>query len=387
MNISYQLKSPKEKLSPIRIVITHKGKVYRKSLGISINPTEWRRGKPTNVKILKLVNNLTACLNDRLSPLSDHEDIEFCLSCIHDGVFNDSVKEVLGEGVKFMDYFAEWAERDSTSKRQRKLTYNVIKDIMGTTYDWDDVDDKYLYCLTNSMKRREYGVNYMGNIIQRLKSVMEEGRKLGYHNNTAHQSFKRLKEDAFAIALTPEEMQKLWDAELLPGESRARDLAWLGYLTASRFSDYSRINATNVQNGTLRFVQQKTDDPVVIPCSPKVTAILERNKGRAPRMCQQVFNRKIKDVCKKVGFNEIIEVPKSYKQTKGWSMDKKVEKWELVSSHTFRRSGATALYKSGVPIRVCRYLTGHKSDSQFLKYIKIDREEGLAMLEKSAFFM
>ena len=386
MNISYQLKSPKEKLSPIRIVITHRGRVYRKSLGISVSPTEWRRGKPVNVKVLKMVNSLTARLNERLSPLSDHEDIEFCLSCIHDGVFNDSVKDVLGQGVKFMDYFREWSERDSSSRNQRRLTYNVIKDIMGTAYGWDNVDDRYLYCLTNSMKRRGYGVNYMGNIIQRLKTVMEEGRKLGYHDNTAHQSFKRMREDAFAIALTPEDMQRLWDADLLPGESRARDLAWLGYLTAARFSDYSRISESNVHDGVLRFVQQKTDDPVAIPCSPKIRTVLERNGGRAPKMCQQVFNREIKEVCRKVGITDFVEVPKSFRQTKGWPASKRVEKWELVSSHTFRRSGATALYKSGVPIRVCRYLTGHKSDSQFLKYIKIDREEGLSMLEQSAFF-
>ena len=124
----------------------------------------------------------------------------------------------------------------------------------------------------------------------------------------------------------------------------------------------------------------------MIPCSPKIKAILERNNGRAPKMADQVFNREIKNVCRKVGITDVIQVPISTRRKKGWDDNKAVEKWEMVSSHSFRRSGASALYRSGVPARVVRYLTGHTTDKQLFKYIKIDKEEGLELLARSGFF-
>ena len=35
MNIHFNLKSTADKVSPIRVIITHKGKVYRKAVGLS----------------------------------------------------------------------------------------------------------------------------------------------------------------------------------------------------------------------------------------------------------------------------------------------------------------------------------------------------------------
>lgn len=59
---------------------------------------------------------------------------------------------------------------------------------------------------------------------------------------------------------------------------------------------------------------------------------------------------------------------------------------DMVSSHTARRTGATLLYKSGVPIKQCMMITGHKSESTFLGYIRISKEENAELLSKNPFF-
>jgi hypothetical protein len=51
-------------------------------------------------------------------------------------------------------------------------------------------------------------------------------------------------------------------------------------------------------------------------------------------------------------------------------------KYELISSHTSRRSGATNLYKLGVLSNMeMRSITGHQSEKVFEKYIRVGLSE------------
>ena len=51
-------------------------------------------------------------------------------------------------------------------------------------------------------------------------------------------------------------------------------------------------------------------------------------------------------------------------------------KWELVSSHTARRSGVTNMYKQGLlNTREMMSITGHKTEDVFAHYIKLGTTE------------
>ena len=51
-------------------------------------------------------------------------------------------------------------------------------------------------------------------------------------------------------------------------------------------------------------------------------------------------------------------------------------KWELVSSHTGRRSGITNLYKTGLlDSREIMSISGHKNEAVYKEYIKISVSE------------
>ena len=62
------------------------------------------------------------------------------------------------------------------------------------------------------------------------------------------------------------------------------------------------------------------------------------------------------------------------------------QKFELITTHTARRSGATNMFNAGIPtIRIMK-ITGHKTEKAFMKYIKISQEENAKSLSDHPFF-
>ena len=53
----------------------------------------------------------------------------------------------------------------------------------------------------------------------------------------------------------------------------------------------------------------------------------------------------------------------------------KYKKWELIHTHTARRTGATLMYLSGMDIYDIMKITGHSSPAMLKKYIKADQLE------------
>lgn len=62
------------------------------------------------------------------------------------------------------------------------------------------------------------------------------------------------------------------------------------------------------------------------------------------------------------------------------------KKYEMIASHTARRSFATNAYLAGIPIARIMMLTGHQSETSFFKYIKIRGDENAEELARHAFF-
>ena len=118
--------------------------------------------------------------------------------------------------------------------------------------------------------------------------------------------------------------------------------------------------------------QQKTGAKVSIPCNSKLKAILEKYDYQLPHMLDQVINRNIKEVAKKAGLTELVEI----ETTRGGTPKKEmVEKYKLVHTHTARRTGATLMYLAGIDIYDIMKVTGHSSPKMLKKYIKADSLE------------
>ena len=63
-------------------------------------------------------------------------------------------------------------------------------------------------------------------------------------------------------------------------------------------------------------------------------------------------------------------------QKKGMTRtQKKVNKFELITFHTARRSFATNEYLAGTPTHTIMAITGHRTEKAFLTYIKVTRRQ------------
>ena len=379
-NLVYQSKE----VSPVRLVVSHNGEKFRKSVGVSVRTKLWNQKARTIDKMCKdadawaILGPIHARLIEKEVSVHRRADV---LSAI---------KYALGEdfspsSTHLWDYFKEWSERETPSKRFRKLAYERLADMMGTDEDWVDIDGDWLFRFEQKANALGYSPNYKSTLLAKLKTVMNEGLARGLHTNEAFKEFKTAYAQADTIALTQEEVDMLWNADLKGIQARARDCFIVGVYCAGRFQDYSKLSEDNVSDGKLRYVQRKTGETVIIPCSPRISAVFARNDGQCPKISEQEVGREIKKICRSLGgsFLNIVELRK---ENGGKIVVEKKCRCDMVSCHTARRTGASILYKSGVPIRVCRFLTGHSNDAMFMKYVRLSKEEGADILAKSDFF-
>jgi len=57
-------------------------------------------------------------------------------------------------------------------------------------------------------------------------------------------------------------------------------------------------------------------------------------------------------------------------------------KWEMVMTHTARRSFCTNMYLRGIPTPTIMAISGHRTEKNFYKYIKADGMEHAIMMKK-----
>lgn len=371
----------------IRLIVSSNGKKFKKSTGLSIDLALWNqkakslRAKCKDEKVYKKLNHIhIRMLEAEDKDMAPMDAINYGLT----GKVSVSTSELKRRmRPTFWEYFDDWGRRESSSKRQRALAVRKIAGLMGRNDDWEDIDSAYWLRLMRKLEDMGYSVNYRWNIGTRLKVAMHEGFKMKYHSNTDFQEFRCKKEKTESIALTPDEIELIWNykprTELY---RKCRDLFLIGYYTGSRFSDYSRLTKDNINNGMVEFYQQKTDDKVVIPASPRLIALLKRNRGIAPKVEPVVFNRYIKTIAKEAGICGVVQLSKAKRKPDGSA----TYRWEMVSSHTARRSLITNLYLSGVSAKDCMSISGHKSLSSFQTYLCISLEDSIVRLKDNPVF-
>lgn len=371
----------------IRLVVSHAGEKIKQSTGLTIDPSLWNQKAKTlpakcrDRRVWEKLRPIHLRLAEREITASSREDV---LRAIDYALTGEDRPASEFTRPSFWTYFREWGERPSPVQRQRRLYPNVVAKLMGTREDWEQIDSAYYFRLCRRMDEYGCSVNYKGAIISKLKVVMNEGYKQKFHHNEEFRQFKRMSEVPETIALTKDEAEALWIGEgFTHMERKAADLFTIGMLSVARWEDYSRLTMDNISNGMLNYEQLKTGRTVILPASPRLVEALERNGGRAPSLSQQKFNEAIKRCCRKIGMTSKVHLSRS----KGaFRVSESVERCELVSSHTARRTGATQLYLSGVPEKRLMMLTGHTTSSNLMRYIRITKEENAQILSSHSFF-
>lgn len=98
-----------------------------------------------------------------------------------------------------------------------------------------------------------------------------------------------------------------------------------------------------------------------------------------PKVLSYKFNERLKELGKLAKLKQKVEIVRK----KGVNRMAEVsQKWELMSSHTCRRSFCTNMYLAGFPAEELMKISGHKSPAAFVRYIKVDNKQAADRLKE-----
>ena len=345
-----------------------------------------------------------SALNQRLEKLaSDYRQAYWLLKSINKKITAQSLMDkvdaengVVNKSNKTLMNFIESYIENSSFKvkfgtiKSYKTTHSVLKRFQAhrrSRIDFDSIDLNFHDEFTTYLSRElNYSGNTVGKHIKNIKVFMNEARERGLTNNSEYlkKGFKVFKEEIDSIYLNEEEIKNLYDLDL-SGKERlafARDLFIVGCYTGLRFSDFTQIKPENIRKGMISLRTQKTNEMVIVPVHPMIEDIMKKYKGKysnslPPAFTNQVMNNYLKEIGK---LAEFIESTLIIKTIGGRKISKTFKKYELISTHTARRSFATNLYLQGFPAISIMKITGHRSEKNFMKYIKISPHQNAEKL-------
>lgn len=268
------------------------------------------------------------------------------------------------------------------TKREYARTYDYIQQYEKKNkvrLDFGDIDQGFMTSFVGFLQSLDLATNTIAHKIISLKALMRAAVERELTSNERWKYYKNATEETESVALDEEELERIRKCNLRrhPHLAEIRDLFLMIAWTGLRFSDVIRLRPEHIQDDMIVIQQQKTNNYVTIPIHPVFKEIWERYGGIPLTISNQKFNDHIKDVCKAARIRT--KVLKSI--TKGGKkVTTQYEKWQLVSSHTGRRSFATNLYKSGFPSISIMKITGHKTEAAFLRYIKVTPQEHAKLL-------
>ncbi|MFW5777748.1 MAG: site-specific integrase [Bacteroidota bacterium] len=418
----------KGKLSKIFVRVYHNKIDVKAQSGQQIEPENWNPKRSRVRDLADLPESFK--INTTLDHLETHLRAEFrkiSIESINKEWMDQSIKqfyeqasgkvqpkEVVNKGetlFEFIRKFIDNAPRRINYKTNSPPCYKQIREYERTFYylqefakskkrklDFDDIDLDFYYdfvdflqstqirTLKNGKIKKIPGLakNTTGKKIQTLKiflnAAVEQGIKVNPHFKS--QRFVAMKEESESIYLSESEIKQIQDLDLSENKrlEKARDLFLVGCYTGLRYSDWDKITDNNLSDGFLELKQSKTGNPVVIPLHPVITEMIRKYDNKLPTVItNQKFNEYLKEVAKMAELTT--EVTKTI-TIAGKKVTRKYEKWELVTTHTGRRSFATNLYKKGFPTLNIMQITGHRTESSFLKYIKVTPREHAEKLKQ-----
>ena len=316
--------------------------------------------------------------------------------------------------ILFLENFLEGIKNGRIKNKAENYTPNTCKvwsNFLGilkrfiqiSPFTWKDINKALADRFVSFMEKNGYMVTSINKYIICFKAMIQNAMDQELHNNLiALRAFSKKKiqetDKAKEIYLTKAELQALYEMPLEGLKDKVRDVFLVGCYTCQRFSDYARLekeNFTKTAKGTkvVRIVQEKTGNDVVIPIlNDNLLHIAEKYGYDIPKVNDVILNRYIKQILKELSSTvpslarkerTLLTMKEREKEKQGlvsFERDNKgyviKPRYELVSSHTARRSGITNLYLSGnFDTYQMMSISGHRDEKTFYEYIKLSSDE------------
>lgn len=425
----------------IRVSITIKGTRYLTSTGLKATPAKWDDARQQARKGSSNAAGMTwSVLNAALARISEHF-ATYESDCILKNI-TPSVDELKAEYARAFGRRKSTPATEAIERASRKIDFWGYYDLFirdrSQANQWTITTHKKF----NTLKRHiagwkerptfkdfdEAGLNdfvgYLRVERQLLNSTIDKQVRLtkcflrwaalkGHNNNLAFQSFSpKLKAaNNQVVFLEWEELMRVYNYEVpregsvvtlhrADGEEytkeihasrglrATRDIFCFCCFTSLRYSDAANLKLANIGDDSFTITTIKTSDTITIELNKYARAVLERCAGESvdgyalPRLTNQKMNKYLKELCELCEINQ----PVSHTYFRGSERtDVTMPKYEMVGTHTGRRTFICNALMLGIPAEIVMKWTGHADYKSMKPYVDIAnsaKAKAMSMFDK-----
>ena len=438
VNFNFNLlsKSASEENATIRVIVRfgEQRKEVKLSTGIKVAKTIWdnksQRLIISDDKYSIRVNRENRKTNKILDAISERIVTMFKQSTVRDNIYSSVeamkkeltaiLNEVFGKEQKeeerktqgATDWMLKYIDSDRidthtmryvserTKNHQRTVVHRLIQFLtdckLPNSFD-TFTSVKFEQQYTNwAYKMKNYKQNTVIATFGVLKPLLNAAKKDGIEiDDTNYKELQGKGKDVDNIYLTEDEITNIYNLDIKAlKESRdidrkstieeTRDLFVIAAWTGLRRSDIAHLSdavwSVDGDNDLLTITAEKTKRQIVIPLHPYVKELYKKYDGRFPKLGDKAnVNRQLRALGQLAKVDTIVPIVEN---RGGKVTTYNYRKFELIGFHSARRSFATNMYKRGVPSIAIMQITGHTTETNFLKYIKITKEENALMVAK-----
>lgn len=292
------------------------------------------------------------------------------------------IKRIQGTDENLLSVFSEYADARMIEKGLTDGTREVYKSLKALlkAYSPDismkNIDDKWMQGLILHMCKEGMTNRTQSNYYRVLKTFLNANDiSLNFtpkfkvvENDVVYLTAAEL-HNIYTVKICVENRDKKYSENVM---SAVRDIFVVQCLTGLRYSDMIHIYKENIQEDEdgkyIVLVMKKTMKRIKIYFNDRALHILELWDYNLPHYKLEVMNRWLPEIAKQAGVKGRVEVVRMIGSKR---VVEHKEKWEVIKTHTARRTFITLMLEAGENTSTIRSITGHTQLSSFSRYVAV----------------
>lgn len=263
--------------------------------------------------------------------------------------------------------------------RRTNITFSEINKMLLKQFE--------TFLFNSSKKNGELiSTNAVENKITKLLAILNHCANLGMFDSSLISGYKkpRQEDSESGIFLTKEEVDRIYRLKLSGKLDLARDILVFLCYTGQRFSDLLAMRENGILKNTafgdcIRYISTKENNEVFAPLLGAAREIYDKYGG-VPVGEFTAIVMDVKEVARRARIDR--EVLK--KEVRGGQVIIKRKKaYELIGTHTGRRTFINNMLLNKNPTHLIMKVTGHKTEYAFKRYVAISSEEASQIFLKN----
>jgi integrase len=297
--------------------------------------------------------------------------------------------------IYFSDFAVYWIDlhsktwKTSARKNMSKVLVSQYASFVSIFKDYEKtinsklelrlLTQEQIYLFIEYLQGLEYSVSTIDRLIGRLRFFCNRAKdlKLDVCNDHSLNFFLEPEDEIDSVYLNESEINKIINYDFSFDENL--NIAKQNYLillfTGLRGTDgLKNLDISNIKDDIIKIKTQKTGQTVVVPIHKVVKDILKSNFGNLPqKITLTKFNLAIKTICQICDIDERVS-GRLYDKEKNRKAKGYYKKYQLISSHSARKSFATIHYGKLPSEAICSVM-GWSNDKMLRHYNQTSKND------------